>query len=107
MRIYHAIYTCGQEVQEPWPSAPRLGAKLCHGRELPSTGIIFHFTTGKLQSSISLPNIHGYTFCQPSLSTAFAVHLWNPHSNFTKHQLPLRWPIALLGSSCQSRTKDH
>src|SRR2546429_400302 len=47
--------------------------------------------------------MHGYTFRQPSPSTAFAVHLWEPHSNFTKHQLLLRWLIALLGSSCQSR----
>src|SRR2546423_1855739 len=32
-----ALYTCCQEVQGSWPSAPRLGAKLCHGREIPST----------------------------------------------------------------------
>ena len=28
-RIYPAIYTCCQEIQDPWPLAPRLGAKLC------------------------------------------------------------------------------
>src|SRR2546423_13513043 len=31
------LYTCCQEIQEPWLSAPRLGAKLCHGCEIPST----------------------------------------------------------------------
>src|SRR5437870_5104827 len=32
-----ALYTCCQEVQGSWHSAPRLGAKLCHRREIPST----------------------------------------------------------------------
>src|SRR5438105_13640322 len=31
------LYTCCQEIQEPWLSVPRLGAKLCHSCEIPST----------------------------------------------------------------------
>src|SRR5438270_10988563 len=34
------LYTCCHESQEPWLSAPRLGAKLCHGCEIPSTGFV-------------------------------------------------------------------
>src|SRR2546423_2731514 len=45
MRVLHTsierestlLYTCCQEIQEPWLSAPRLGAKLCHGCEILST----------------------------------------------------------------------
>jgi len=53
-----ALYTSFQEIQEPWLLALSLGAKQCHGCEIPSTDPLANMSEDAVLEKMNDPTIH-------------------------------------------------
>jgi len=97
-----ALNTSFQEIQEPWLLALSLGAKQCHGCEIPSTAVTPSRTTGWSTTCIG----RRFTvFCiSPALSQPLTVKLSTPKQTRLLHAFSYQeffWKILLLHSKTQ------